>query len=643
MNGGNMRNKDRRRHGVLKPKLLALFTVVVLLLLIPATANATVYPDIKSPDSYTFTVGIEDYFTIETADFTTTPSIDHTGDTLPSGLYFWDYGDGTARIYGNPYYGAGGVYHITITAANGVDPAATQEFTLTVNMAPYINSDNAYTFTVGTDDSFDIRTSGYPTPSITCDPLPSGLDLYNNGDGTAQISGTPAAGTADVYHITVTASNDVGDDYTQEFTLTVNEAPAITSDDSCTFTTGIYDDYFTIETANFSSSPTISVDSLPSGLSLDDYGDGTADIWGKPDYGTADVYHITITASNGIDDDVTQDFTLTVNEGVPTFTSDNSHTFTAGVSEWFEVRASSTSTLTCDELPDYLSFTDWGDGEARIAGTPDLGTGGVYSITITASNGVGPDATQEFTLTVNEAPAITNLNIAAFAEGNPGEFTFTTTGYPKPAISSVGSLPTGVSLVDNGNGTATLSGTPAAGTGGAYPITITAGNSIGSAATQYFTLTVNRPPTIDSENHCTFTVGTEGIFEIMYSYASGTNCSDDLPSGVTFRDWGDNVASFSGTPDPGTGGVYNVTLTTSGSLLSPATQEFTLTVNEAPASTSLNNATFTAGAANSFTFTTTGYPAPTLSCTGALPSGVNFSPHLTASRMPALPASTASQ
>ena len=44
---------------------------------------------------------------------------------------------------------------------------------------------------------------------------------------------------------------------------------------------------------------------------------------------------------------------------------------------------------------------------------------------------------------------------------------------------------------DNGNGTATLSGIPAAGTAGSYPITIKASNGVGTAASQSFTLTVN--------------------------------------------------------------------------------------------------------------------------------------------------------
>ena len=54
-----------------------------------------------------------------------------------------------------------------------------------------------------------------------------------------------------------------------------------------------------------------------------------------------------------------------------------------------------------------------------------------------------------------------------------------------------------MTFTDNGNGTATLSGTPASGTGGSYPITITATNSVGGV-TQSFTLTNAEAPTITS-------------------------------------------------------------------------------------------------------------------------------------------------
>ncbi len=131
-----------------------------------------------------------------------------------------------------------------------------------------------------------------------------------------------------------------------------------------------------------------------------------------------------------------------------------------------------------------MTFVDNGNGTATLSGTPAAGTGGSYPITIKATNGIVPNGTQYFTLTVDQAPAITSANATTFTVGSAGSFSVTTTGIPNAALSEVGPLPSGVSFVDNGNGTATLSGTPAAGTGGSYPITITAYNGVSPNATQ---------------------------------------------------------------------------------------------------------------------------------------------------------------
>ena len=230
-----------------------------------------------------------------------------------------------------------------------------------------------------------------------------------------------------------------------------------------------------------------------------------------------------------------------------------------------------------------MTFVDNGNGTATLSGTPGAGTGGSYALTLTASNGVGTAATQSFTLKVNQAPAITSANTVTFAVGTAGSFTVTTTGSPTPALTRTGTLPSGVTFVDNGNGTATLSGTPAAGTGGNYALTLTASNGVGTAATQSFTLKVNQAPAITSANAVTFTVGTAGSFTVTTtgSPVSALTQSGTLPGGVTFHDNGNGTATLSGTPGAGTGGSYALTLTASNGVGTAATQSFTLTVNGA--------------------------------------------------------------
>ncbi|MGD0068656.1 MAG: putative Ig domain-containing protein [Streptosporangiaceae bacterium] len=76
--------------------------------------------------------------------------------------------------------------------------------------------------------------------------------------------------------------------------------------------------------------------------------------------------------------------------------------------------------------------------------------------------------------------------------GVPLHLTIKAAGYPVPALSDSGSLPAGLTFTDNGNGTATIAGTAAAGSGGYYPIAITATNTSGTA-TRNFKLLVLPP------------------------------------------------------------------------------------------------------------------------------------------------------
>jgi hypothetical protein len=173
-----------------------------------------------------------------------------------------------------------------------------------------------------------------------------------------------------------------------------------------------------------------------------------------------------------------------------------------------------------------------------------------FSLSFTAQNGIGSPATQPFTLTVNQAPAITSANNVTFVVGTSASFTVTTTGNPNPSIGETGALPSGVTFVDNGNGTGKLSGTPAAGTGGVYSISFKAQNGIGSPATQPFTLTVNQAPAITSANNAGFTVGAAGSFTVTTTGfpTPGITETGALPGGVTSHDNGNGTGTLSGTP-----------------------------------------------------------------------------------------------
>lgn len=89
-------------------------------------------PVITSPATAAFTEGSVSTFTV-TAVGSPTPFLSESG-SLPPGVNFTDNGNGTATIAGLPT--SSGAFPITITAQNGVAPAASQDVTLTVNPSP---------------------------------------------------------------------------------------------------------------------------------------------------------------------------------------------------------------------------------------------------------------------------------------------------------------------------------------------------------------------------------------------------------------------------------------------------------------------------------------------------------------------------
>ena len=133
------------------------------------------------------------------------------------------------------------------------------------------------------------------------------------------------------------------------------------------------------------------------------------------------------------------------------------------------------------------------NGTDLISGTPTAA--GTTDVTITATNGIDPAATQTLAIVVDAGPGITSGGSGTVVQGGPGHrFTVTTGGFPAPSLGWSGTIPAGLSFTDNGNGTATISGTPTS--AGTTPLTLLATNTYG-ATSQAFTLTVNPAPVGD--------------------------------------------------------------------------------------------------------------------------------------------------
>jgi len=465
--------------------------------------------------------------------------------------------------------------------------------TLTENVAPAITSAASASSIVGTPFSFTVTTTGAPAGKLTgTGALPAGITFTDNGNGTATIAGTAAAGTGGSYPIQITAANSVGG-VTQSFTLTNSEAPAITSPATATFSTGVAGTY-TVTTTGSPAPAITESGTLPNGMAFTDKGNGTGTISGTPASGTAGTYPVTISATNSSGSTATLALTITVNTATaPTITSSSTADFTRNQAGAVAVTTTGSPTPKITEtgtLPAGLTFTDNGNGTALLSGTPTAN--GTVNLTITASNGISPDATQTMTVLVGQAPAFTSANTATASVGTAFSFTATAGGSPAPSWGE-SNLPPGVTFTGSKDGTATLSGTPT--TPGTYAIPLSAVNAYGTAQ-QTLTITVQQPPAITSAGSATFTAGTAGSFSVTTtgSPTAAITGSGTLPSGVTFTDDGTGTATLAGTPAAGTRGSYPITITAANGAGANATQSFTLTVSAAPTAPAITSASSTA-------------------------------------------------
>jgi hypothetical protein len=114
----------------------------------------------------------------------------------------------------------------------------------------------------------------------------------------------------------------------------------------------------------------------------------------------------------------------------------------------------------------------------------------------------------------NSAPAITSSSSYSVTQGDSANFTVTTTGSPAPSLSETGALPNAITLTNNGNGTASLSGS--ATISGTNHITITASNGVLPNATQHFTLKVTPPVTTWTHQNPITDPGAFGAASLAY-------------------------------------------------------------------------------------------------------------------------------
>ena len=505
---------------------------------------------------------------------------------------------------------------------------------LTIDLVDAGVSAGSPTFTSPSTAVFTVGTSGSFTASLgtlfhydfedndgcfsESGALPDGLTFNPNAGGNeATVSGTPT--TSGVSTVTLIGSDCEGDAPTQQvLTIVVRKAATITSADSASFQVGAGGTFTVTTNADAYPVPALGVvGALPPGVTFTDNGDGTGTLTVARDTpATSTAQPITFAASSAAGTS-TQQLNLTVGVA-PQITAPATNptpvVMTEGDNGSYTVVASGepTPTLTCSiggaacsgaNLPSGLTFTDNGNGTATVSGTPTaLGTG---DLTITAADGVGSAASTTLDLAVDTAAGFAGSTTSGscasasasatqdtFVANASGVWTLCGAGSPAPSVSlrsvtcagSPSNLPSGLTFTDNGDGSATLSGAPAQGSGascpGGYSLTVAFANA---ASTAVETVTLKVQEVIVGTTPSPTAPMVPGVANQVVLGAAGspvpsfaTDPSTPLPSWLKLTSLGNGTAALRGTPPAAAAGtsvtfLVDVTNDDSKTLVEPIT------------------------------------------------------------------------
>jgi hypothetical protein len=255
-----------------------------------------------------------------------------------------------------------------------------------------------------------------------------------------------------------------------------------------------------------------------------------------------------------------------------------------------------------------------------------LSNGVSYTFTVAATNVAGTGAASLASTAVtpsSDDALITSEDAGAFVPGHSFSIPLAATGPAAPTKSSAAwfsavGLPTGVTFVP-GTGkkadTASIDGSSVY-SGGSFSILVSASNAPGTETTQVVTVYPLAWTSMPAD--VTLAAGGESSFSGTVSDPDAVVTYSALPAGCTVT----TASSATVTdclPRAGRAKPYPVTFTaTDGKLKSTSTVE--ITINQAPALTATpSSVTVTAGKTVKIDLVTTGFPAPTVTLTGAPP------------------------
>lgn len=416
-----------------------------------------------------------------------------TTSTLPDFASFADNGDGTGLFTFNPSIEDIGTTSITITASSetGID---TETFSLEVVAPESVQTDTATRINAGggtvgdflSDRSFNTGSTfstGAAINTAATPGVPASVFQTTRWD--------PASGPELTYSVPVTPGDYTVNLYFAEIygpaatiggrVFDVSIEDSLVLDDFDVFVAAGGGNRSIVQTFNVTSDETLDID--------------FAHVVENPMVMAIEILGTETTTNTG-----------------PTVASIGDSTITEGDTTTISVSASDVDgdaiTLQAGTLPDFVSFTDNGNGTGEFVVASSDGDIGVFPLTVSATSGSpGLTSQQSFLLTVNDdesgggnngggeepntAPVLSAISDVVIDAGSSTTVSINATDADADSITlSATGLPGFANLTDNGDGTGTISVDADESDSGVFSITVQAGDGTDTTTTA-FTLTVN--------------------------------------------------------------------------------------------------------------------------------------------------------
>ncbi len=372
-----------------------------------------------------------------------------------------------------------------------------------------VNEDSFYSYiiTAADNDAGDVLTISNALV------LPNWLNLTDNGDGTALLSGTPGNNNVGVSGVAFTVSDQKGNTAQQLFNITVNntnDAPAFTSTPITTASVGVLYSY-TISATDIDANDmlTFTVVKKPSWLSASQVTTNELKLSGTPTTNDrVESSEVLVRVTDIAGAEAIQQFTIVINfpNTAPTFQSspvtavneDEAYTYNLVIDDI------DNDVLTVEALllPAWLNITEL-NGDFTVEGIPTNNEVGSHQVILSVTDQLGASNTQSYTIVVkniNDAPIfnvtplltatqnkVYNLPLSVIDVDAGDQVTFSFLTQPDWLTISSGNVLTGTPTIEQVNNSP-------------YSVSIEATDQSGASDILSFSIEVvyeNSPPTID--------------------------------------------------------------------------------------------------------------------------------------------------